>query len=152
MKDNSLEILKYIEIAKKKHKEGKIYQANEIYKKLINQKIYTYDLLFSYGLFNKEINNLKIAKNLFILADIKKEIKKTKDFNNFLVKNKLLNALIISDVESLKNIIRSARNIKNLKLIKQEGANIFDLFKYKNIIITSTSAKKMQERILNEKN
>ena len=71
MKDNSLEILKYIEIAKKKHKEGNIYQANEIYKKLINQKIYTYDLLISYGLFNKDINNLKTAKNLFI-STIKK--------------------------------------------------------------------------------
>ena len=68
MKENSLEILKNIEIAKKNHKDGNLYQANEIYKKLINQKIYTYDLLFSYGLFNKEINNLKIAKNLFILA------------------------------------------------------------------------------------
>ena len=68
MEDNSLEILRNIEIAKKNHKEGNIYQANEIYKKLINQKIYTYDLLFSYGLFNKEINNLKIAKNLFILS------------------------------------------------------------------------------------
>ena len=110
---------------------------------------------------NKKVRRLALAqtlskknneKNLFILADIKKEIKKTKDFNKFLVKNKLLNALIISDVESLKNIIRSARNIKNIKLIKQEGANIFDLFKYKNIIITSSSAKKIQERILNEKN
>ena len=68
MKDDSLEISKYIQIAKKNHKEGNIYQANEIYKKLINQKIYTYDLLISYGLFNKEINNLKIAKNLFILS------------------------------------------------------------------------------------
>ena len=65
MKENSLEITKYIQIARKKHKEGNIYQANEIYKNLINQKIYTYDLLISYGLFCKEINNLKIAKNLF---------------------------------------------------------------------------------------
>jgi len=68
MKENSLEITKYIQIARKKHKEGNIYQANEIYKNLINQKIYTYDLLISYGLFCKEINNLKIAKNLFFLA------------------------------------------------------------------------------------
>ena len=68
MKDNSLEISKYIQIAKKNHKEGKIYQANEIYKKLINQKIYTHDLLISYGLFCKEISNLKIAKNLFFLS------------------------------------------------------------------------------------
>ncbi len=68
MKENSSEITKYIQIARKKHKEGNIYQANEIYKNLINQKIYTYDLLISYGLFCKEIDNVKIAKNLFFLS------------------------------------------------------------------------------------
>ena len=91
-------------------------------------------------------------KNLFLLSDVKKEIKKTKEFNNFLIKNNLKNVLIISDTESLKNINKSARNIKNLKLIKEEGANIYDLFNYKNVVITSTSVKKLQERILNEKN
>ena len=59
MEENSLEVTKYIQIARKNFEEGNIYQANEIYKKLINQKIYTYELLFSYGLFCKEINNLK---------------------------------------------------------------------------------------------
>ena len=68
MRENSSEITKYIHIARENHKKGNIYQANEIYKKLINQKIYTYELLFSYGLFCKEINNLKIAKNLFNLS------------------------------------------------------------------------------------
>ena len=68
MRENSSEITKYIHIARENHKKGNTYQANEIYKKLINQKNFTYDLLFSYGLFNSEINNLKIAKNLFILS------------------------------------------------------------------------------------
>ena len=58
------------------------------------------------------LSKKNIDKNLHILADVKKEIKKTKDFNNFLEKNKLSNALIISDKDSLKNINRSARNIK----------------------------------------
>jgi len=110
---------------------------------------------------NKKIRKLALAqtfskknldKNLHILADVKKEIKKTKEFNKFLEKNKLLNVLIISDNDSIKNINKSARNIKNVKLIKDEGANIYDMFKYKNVIITSSSAKKIQERILNEKN
>ena len=110
---------------------------------------------------NKKVRKLALAqtlskknydKNLHILDDIKKEVKKTKEFNKFLEKNNLINALIISDSDSLKNINKSARNIKNVKLIKDEGANIYDLFKYKNIIITSTSAKKLQERVLNEKN
>ena len=68
MEENSLEITKFIQIAKENHKQGNIYQANEIYKKLIKKKIYTYDLLISYGQFNKDINNLNIAKNLFILS------------------------------------------------------------------------------------
>ena len=110
---------------------------------------------------NKKVRKLALAqtlskknydKKLHILADVKKEIKKTKDFNKFLEKNKLINALIILDNDSIKNINRSARNIKNIKVIKDEGANIYDLFKYKNVIITSSSAKKIQERILNEKN
>ena len=110
---------------------------------------------------NKKIRKLALAqtfskkhldKSLHILADVKKEVKKTKEFNKFLEKNNLANALIISDTDSLKNINKSARNIKNVKLINDEGANIYDLFKYKNVIITSTSAKKIQDRVLNEKN
>jgi len=109
---------------------------------------------------NKKVRKLALAqtlskknldKNLYILADVKKEIKKTKEFNKFLEKNNLANALIISDEDSLKNINKSARNIKNIKLTKQEGANIYDLFKYKNVIMTSSSVKKLQDRILNEK-
>ena len=110
---------------------------------------------------NKKVRKLALAqtlskknldKNLYILADVKKEIKKTKEFNKFLIRNKLKNILIISDEDSLKNINKSARNIKDLKLIKHEGTNIYDLFKYKNVVITSTSVKKIQERVLNEKN
>ena len=110
---------------------------------------------------NKKVRKLALAqtiskknfdKNLYILADVKKEIKKTKEFNKFLVKNKLSNVLIISDNDSMKNINKSARNIKNVKLIKEEGTNIYDLFKYKNIIMTSTSILKIQKRVLNEKN
>ena len=105
---------------------------------------------------NKKVRKLALAqtfskknsdKNLHILADVKKEIKKTKEFNKFLEKNNLVNALIISDTDSMKNINKSARNIKNVKLI-----NIYDLFKFKNVIITSSSAKKIQNRLLNEKN
>ena len=52
----------------------------------------------------------------------------------------------------MKNINKSARNIKNVKLIKKKELIFMILFKYKNVIITSTSAKKIQDRVLNEKN
>ena len=110
---------------------------------------------------NKKVRKLALAqtlskknldKNLHILADVKKEIKKTREFFKFLEKNKLANVLIISDNDSMKNINKSARNIKNVKLINDEGTNIYDLFKYKNVLITTSSTKKIQERVLNEKN
>tara|TARA_B100000941_G_scaffold283268_1_gene252606 strand:- start:52 stop:687 length:636 start_codon:yes stop_codon:yes gene_type:complete len=110
---------------------------------------------------NKKVRKLALAqtlskktsdKQLYILADVKKEIKKTKEFNKFLQKNNLNSTLIITDTDSLKNINKSARNIKDVKLIKHEGANIYDLIRYKNVIMTSTSIKKLQERLLNEKN
>ncbi len=98
------------------------------------------------------LSKKNIDKNLHIMADVKKEIKKTKEFNNFLVKNKLFDSLIVSDDLSKKNINKSARNIKNIKVISFNGTNVYDLLKYKNVLLTSSSIKALQQRILNEKN
>jgi large subunit ribosomal protein L4 len=107
---------------------------------------------------NKKVRKLALAqtlskknkdKQLHILEDVKKIIKKTKDFNKFLTSNKISNVLIVSDKDSEKNFIKSARNIKNVKIISDEGANIYDMLKFKNLIITSSSIKKIENRILN---
>ncbi len=87
---------------------------------------------------NKKVRKLALAQTLakkntdkqfHILSDVKKEIKKTKEFNKFLLANKLSNALIVSDKDSEKNFSRSARNIKNIKIISDDGANIYDMLK-----------------------
>ena len=110
---------------------------------------------------NKKVRKLALAqtlskknsdKNLFVLSDVKKEIKKTKEFNSFLEKNNLSNVVIISDTDTMKNINKSARNIKNIKLIYEKGTNIYDMIKYKNVLITQSSLKNLEKRILNEKN
>ena len=120
--------------------KGSVYKIKKINKKVRKAAL------------AQTLSKKNLDKTLFFMEDVKKEIKKTKDFYRFLTKNKLFNSLIISDDESLKNINKSARNIKDIKIIKHNGANIYDIFKYKNLIITSTSAKKIQERVLNEKN
>ena len=110
---------------------------------------------------NKKVRKLALAqtlskknmdKKLHILNDVKTEIKKTKEFNKFLINNKLSNVLIVSDKNSEKNFIRSARNIKNIKIINDEGTNIYDMLKFTNVIITSSSMKKIETRLLDEKN
>ena len=110
---------------------------------------------------NKKVRKLALAqtlakknidKQLHILSDVKKEVKKTKVFNKFLLNNKLSNSLIVSDKESEKNFLRSAKNIKNIKVINDEGTNIYDMLKFTNVIITSSSMKKIETRLLDEKN
>jgi len=108
--------------------------------KKINKKIRALGLLHLLSQKNK-------VNSLFVVEDFKKEITKTKLFNNFLEKNKLKNSLIISDENSKSKIIKSARNIPNLKIINQEGANVYDLLKYKNVIFTITSIKSLQDRL-----
>jgi len=111
MKENSSEVTKYIQIAEKNYRQGNIYQANEIYKKLINQKIFTYDLLISYGLFNKEINNLKIAKNLFILS-IKKYPSKINTY--------ILLAEIFRKENNINDALRTLHAAKKIEKLNSE--------------------------------
>jgi len=120
--------------------KGSVYKV-----KKINKKIRKLGLLHLLSQKNK-------VNSLFVVEDFKKEITKTKLFNKFLEKNKLKNSLIISDENSKSKIIKSARNIPNLKIIKQEGTNVYDLLKYKNVIFTITSIKSLQDRLSKWKN
>ena len=86
--------------------------------------------------------------SLFVVEDFKKEIAKTKLFYQFLKKFKLNNSLMISDKDSTNKIIKSVKNIPDLKIIDQLGTNAYDLLKYKNVIFTKTSLKNFQERIV----
>ena len=98
------------------------------------------------------ISKKKSNKELYIFDDVKKEVKKTKIFYSFLMKNKINNVLIISDKETQKNISKSVRNIPDVKLINDDGANVYDIVKFKNVLFTTSSIKKIENRILNEKN
>jgi large subunit ribosomal protein L4 len=114
--------------------KGKVYKIKKINKKI--RKI---------GLFHVLSQKNKL-KSLFVVNDFNEEIKKTKIFNQFLKKNNLKNSLIISDKNSKSKIFKSARNIPNLKVIDQEGANVYDILKYKNVVFTISSIKNFQEK------
>ena len=110
---------------------------------------------------NKKIRKIALAQTiskkknnneLFILDDVKKEIKKTKIFYTFLNKNKIDNVLIVSDKITEKNILKSVRNLPNVKLVSELGTNVYDLVKYKNVLFTTSSIKNIQDRLTNEKN
>ena len=116
--------------------KGSVYKIKKINKKV--RKL---------GLFHLLSQKYKV-NSLFVVEDFKNQITKTKLFNNFLERNKLKNSLFISDKDSKSKIMRSARNIPNFKIIEQEGANVYDLLKYKNVVFTISSVKLLQERLL----
>ena len=115
--------------------KGAIYKI-----KKMNKKVRKIGLLHTLSQKNK-------LNNLFVVEDFKKEIIKTKVFNKFLLKYKLHNSLIISDKDSKSKILRSARNIPNIKIIDQEATNVYDLLKYNNVIFTTSSIKSIQDRL-----
>ena len=113
----------------------------DVYKiKKINKKVKRLGLFHILSQKNK-------LKTLHVVNDFTDEIKKTKIFNQFLLKNNLKNSLFITDKNSKLKIIKSARNIPSLKVIEEEGANVYDILKYKNVIFTTSSIKSFQERV-----
>ncbi len=84
--------------------------------------------------------------DLIIIDDIQKEIQKTKEMNNILIKFEAKNSIIIADIKSRKNIIKSVRNIPNVKLTDVNHFSAYDLAKFKKIIFTETSIKELEKR------
>ena len=90
-----------------------------------------------------EKNNLK---DLIIFNDFDKEIKKTKEMNNILIKFDAKNSLIILDKNSKEKVNKSIKNIPNVKSTDINHFSAFDIVKYKKLIFTESSIKELEKR------
>jgi large subunit ribosomal protein L4 len=77
---------------------------------------------------------------------------KTKDFDKILtaiedkvLANKRRNILIINDGKDEK-VRYSAQNLKGVEIINLENINVVDLLKFKNLLLTETAVKTLEER------
>ena len=85
-------------------------------------------------------------KNLMILSDFKTEITKTKEMNKILEKFQAKNSLIILDKFSKDKIIRSVKNIPNIKVTDVNHFSTYDVMKFKKIIFTETSIRELEKK------
>jgi large subunit ribosomal protein L4 len=67
----------------------------------------------------------------------------TKSFSNVLNKFELPKTLLVIESEN-RNLELSARNIKNVKVLKADALNIFDVMKFQNIMMTQEAVKKVE--------
>ena len=86
------------------------------------------------------------SKNLLILNNFDKEIKKTKDMFSIIKKFEITNSLIVVDKNSKIKIEKSVRNIPNVKLTDVNHFSAFDIIKFKKIVFTESSIKELEKR------
>jgi large subunit ribosomal protein L4 len=85
-------------------------------------------------------------KNLLILNDFSKEIKKTKEMNSIIQKLEITNSLIILDKNSKDKIEKSVRNIPNVKVTDVNHFSAYDILKFKKVVFTESSVKELEKR------
>lgn len=95
----------------------------------------------------KSALSLKLSNDeLYVLDSFDLKEIKTKQVVDFMNKFNVEKCLIIVD-DLNENLLKSSRNIKNVKVLRNDGINVYDLLKYKNLIITKNSVEKMQEAL-----
>ena len=106
---------------------------------------------------NKSEKKLSIAsliseknklKDLIVLDDFNKEIKKTKEMNKILIKFDAKNSLLILDKNSKEKINKSIKNIPNVKSTDVNHFSAFDIVKHKKLIFTESSIKELEKRYI----
>lgn len=80
---------------------------------------------------------------LTVLNQLQVEQVSTKSFAEVLGLFELNNVLIVVGDENA-NVELSARNIPHVKVLRTDGVNVFDVMKYRNILITEEAVAKLE--------
>jgi large subunit ribosomal protein L4 len=86
-------------------------------------------------------------KNLFVIDDFKLDQIRTKQLASVLDALKLDNLLIVSDAQDDTFLEMSSRNIPQVKVIKTAGLNVYDILKYRNLLLVESSIQNIQGRL-----
>ncbi|MBA3011327.1 MAG: 50S ribosomal protein L4 [Proteobacteria bacterium] len=83
---------------------------------------------------------------LFVIDDFKLEEIKTQVLAQVLATLNLQDILIVSDSEDM-NLELSSRNIPDIKVIKTAGLNVYDILKFKNLLLVESTIKNIEGRL-----
>ena len=90
----------------------------------------------------------KLKENQLVVLDgFEMEKIRTKDFLDVMSNLNLRNALIVIDKKDEK-LELSSRNVPDVKVLRTEGLNVYDVLKYHNLILLQSSIKGIEGRLL----
>jgi large subunit ribosomal protein L4 len=85
-------------------------------------------------------------KALMVLDRFELEEIKTKAFVGALEALKLKSALIVTD-EKNENLELSSRNVRGVKVLRSEGLNVYDILKYRTLVLLEPAVKNIEGRL-----
>lgn len=86
-------------------------------------------------------------EKMVVLHDFPMDGIKTKTFKGVLDTFGFTSALIVLD-KADENLEKSSRNIKNIKMMRAEGLNVYDLLKYEHVVMLEPSVKMIEGALL----
>lgn len=99
-------------------------------------------LALKMALSSKLNDNKIVVLDQFKLQDIK-----TKAFVNVMQTLNLVNALIIIDTDN-EQLVKSSRNVPDVKVLKSDGLNVYDILKYQTLVLLEPAIKNIEGRLL----
>ncbi|MBF0560503.1 MAG: 50S ribosomal protein L4 [Alphaproteobacteria bacterium] len=84
---------------------------------------------------------------LVILDDARSDSGKTRDLVTRFQRLGWSSALIVGGAEVDTNFSRAARNIMNIDVLPQQGANVYDILRRDTLVLTTAAAQHLQERL-----
>ncbi|MFC1505261.1 50S ribosomal protein L4, partial [Thermodesulfobacteriota bacterium] len=86
-------------------------------------------------------------EKLVVLDNFDLDQVKTKDFIKVIETLKMGNALIVTD-QTNEKLELSSRNVPDVKVLRCEGLNVYDILKYSNLVLIESSIKGIEGRLL----
>jgi large subunit ribosomal protein L4 len=85
-------------------------------------------------------------KELVVLDRFELEEIKTQEFVGVLNTLNLNSALIVTDKDN-ENLELSSRNVRNIKVLRSEGLNVYDILKYQTLVLLEPAVKNIEGRL-----
>ncbi|MEE4263713.1 MAG: 50S ribosomal protein L4 [Desulfobacteraceae bacterium] len=85
-------------------------------------------------------------KELVVLDRFELEEIKTKEFVGTLNALKLKSALIVT-AEPNENLELSSRNVRDVKVLRSEGLNVYDILKFRTLVLLEPAVKNIEGRL-----